>query len=173
MAHVLPHAHPHPTAALAAHPAYARSRHQRSRTPHPPPHRCDPPHPPPPPPPPHPPQISPWRCARTPGRSPVTFLPHPKLRPRRRSRHRQHTSHSHLARAVGFSHASGRPVRRRGLVEAINNTPRIRINSLSDATGCEVRAWTTRRLRVDLAPPPRRDTARDVRESASTVERYA
>jgi hypothetical protein len=43
---------------------------------------------------------------------------------------------------VGFSRASGRRVRRRGLVEAIGNTPLIRINSLSDATGCEVRAWT-------------------------------
>jgi cysteine synthase len=28
--------------------------------------------------------------------------------------------------------------RRRGLVEAVGNTPLIRINSLSDATGCEV-----------------------------------
>ena len=42
---------------------------------------------------------------------------------------------------VGFSRASGRRARRRGLVEAIGNTPLIRINSLSDATGCEVRAW--------------------------------
>ncbi|XP_023156539.2 cysteine synthase 2 isoform X1 [Zea mays] len=39
---------------------------------------------------------------------------------------------------VGFSRASGRRVRRRGLVEAIGNTPLIRINSLSDATGCEI-----------------------------------
>ncbi|KAL5210531.1 hypothetical protein ABZP36_006154 [Zizania latifolia] len=31
-----------------------------------------------------------------------------------------------------------RPTRRRGLVEAIGNTPLIRINSLSDATGCEI-----------------------------------
>ncbi|XP_062216388.1 cysteine synthase 2 [Phragmites australis] len=34
--------------------------------------------------------------------------------------------------------ASGRRARRRGLVEAIGNTPLIRINSLSDATGCEI-----------------------------------
>ncbi|EER95270.1 hypothetical protein BDA96_01G485800 [Sorghum bicolor] len=39
---------------------------------------------------------------------------------------------------VGFSRASGRRARRRGLVEAIGNTPLIRINSLSDATGCEI-----------------------------------
>jgi len=42
---------------------------------------------------------------------------------------------------VGFSRARNRRARRRGLVEAIGNTPLIRINSLSDATGCEVRAW--------------------------------
>ncbi|KAK3147982.1 hypothetical protein QOZ80_3BG0289150 [Eleusine coracana subsp. coracana] len=36
------------------------------------------------------------------------------------------------------SRASGRRTRRRGLVEAIGNTPLIRINSLSDATGCEI-----------------------------------
>jgi cysteine synthase A len=33
---------------------------------------------------------------------------------------------------------NGRRTRRKGLVEAIGNTPLIRINSLSDATGCEV-----------------------------------
>ncbi|TVU47927.1 hypothetical protein EJB05_07544 [Eragrostis curvula] len=36
------------------------------------------------------------------------------------------------------SGASHRRTRRRGLVEAIGNTPLIRINSLSDATGCEI-----------------------------------
>lgn len=36
------------------------------------------------------------------------------------------------------SRSSGRRTRRKGLVEAIGNTPLIRINSLSDATGCEV-----------------------------------
>ncbi|KAL6867383.1 hypothetical protein ACP4OV_015407 [Aristida adscensionis] len=41
-------------------------------------------------------------------------------------------------RATGSSRASGRRARRRGLVEAIGNTPLIRINSLSDATGCEI-----------------------------------
>ncbi|XP_051182534.1 cysteine synthase 2 [Lolium perenne] len=33
---------------------------------------------------------------------------------------------------------NGRRTRRKGLVEAIGNTPLIRINSLSDATGCEI-----------------------------------
>jgi hypothetical protein len=33
---------------------------------------------------------------------------------------------------------TNREKRRRGLVEAMGNTPLIRINSLSDATGCEV-----------------------------------
>jgi hypothetical protein len=42
------------------------------------------------------------------------------------------------ARTARASRASGRRTRRRGLVEAIGNTPLIRINSLSDATGCEV-----------------------------------
>ncbi|CAN6301773.1 unnamed protein product [Urochloa humidicola] len=36
------------------------------------------------------------------------------------------------------SRAGGRRTRRKGLVEAIGNTPLIRINSLSDATGCEI-----------------------------------
>uniref|UniRef100_A0A0D9Z3Y8 cysteine synthase n=1 Tax=Oryza glumipatula TaxID=40148 RepID=A0A0D9Z3Y8_9ORYZ len=36
------------------------------------------------------------------------------------------------------SRSSGRRTRRKGLVEAIGNTPLIRINSLSDATGCEI-----------------------------------
>uniref|UniRef100_A0A0D9VR92 cysteine synthase n=1 Tax=Leersia perrieri TaxID=77586 RepID=A0A0D9VR92_9ORYZ len=36
------------------------------------------------------------------------------------------------------SRSSHRRTRRRGLVEAIGNTPLIRINSLSDATGCEI-----------------------------------
>ncbi|CAD6210204.1 unnamed protein product [Miscanthus lutarioriparius] len=39
---------------------------------------------------------------------------------------------------VRFSRARNRRARRRGLVEAIGNTPLIRINSLSDATGCEI-----------------------------------
>ncbi|KAG2553785.1 hypothetical protein PVAP13_9KG621800 [Panicum virgatum] len=42
------------------------------------------------------------------------------------------------ARKARTSCASGRRTRRRGLVEAIGNTPLIRINSLSDATGCEI-----------------------------------
>ncbi|XP_025793277.1 cysteine synthase 2 isoform X3 [Panicum hallii] len=42
------------------------------------------------------------------------------------------------ARTARPSCASGRRTRRRGLVEAIGNTPLIRINSLSDATGCEI-----------------------------------
>ncbi|KAL6649487.1 hypothetical protein ACP70R_013711 [Stipagrostis hirtigluma subsp. patula] len=42
------------------------------------------------------------------------------------------------ARTTRSSNASGRRARRRGLVEAIGNTPLIRINSLSDATGCEI-----------------------------------
>ncbi|KAF8673758.1 hypothetical protein HU200_048512 [Digitaria exilis] len=42
------------------------------------------------------------------------------------------------APTVRSSCASGRRTRRRGLVEAIGNTPLIRINSLSDATGCEI-----------------------------------
>ena len=45
------------------------------------------------------------------------------------------------ARKARTSCASGRRTRRRGLVEAIGNTPLIRINSLSDATGCEVGMW--------------------------------
>jgi hypothetical protein len=45
------------------------------------------------------------------------------------------------ARTARPSCASGRRTRRRGLVEAIGNTPLIRINSLSDATGCEVGMW--------------------------------
>ncbi|XP_006651169.1 cysteine synthase 2 [Oryza brachyantha] len=36
------------------------------------------------------------------------------------------------------SRSSGRRARRKGLLEAIGNTPLIRINSLSDATGCEI-----------------------------------
>jgi cysteine synthase A len=36
---------------------------------------------------------------------------------------------------------NGQRTRRKGLVEAIGNTPLVRINSLSDATGCEVHAW--------------------------------
>ncbi|CAN6313593.1 unnamed protein product [Urochloa humidicola] len=36
------------------------------------------------------------------------------------------------------SRSGGRRTRRKGLVEAIGNTPLIRINSLSDATGCEI-----------------------------------
>ncbi|KAG2542497.1 hypothetical protein PVAP13_9NG641500 [Panicum virgatum] len=42
------------------------------------------------------------------------------------------------ARTARPSCASGRRTRRRGLVEAIGNTPLVRINSLSDATGCEI-----------------------------------
>jgi hypothetical protein len=49
-------------------------------------------------------------------------------------------------------------------VKAIGNTPLIRINSLSDVTGCEVRAGTRRPLRVVLAPPPR-----DTRSQCSGV----
>jgi len=45
------------------------------------------------------------------------------------------------ARKARTSCASGRRTRRRGLVEAIGNTPLVRINSLSDATGCEVGMW--------------------------------
>ena len=45
------------------------------------------------------------------------------------------------ARTARPSCASGRRTRRRGLVEAIGNTPLIRINSLSDATGCELGMW--------------------------------
>ena len=45
------------------------------------------------------------------------------------------------ARTARPSCASGRRTRRRGLVEAIGNTPLVRINSLSDATGCEVGMW--------------------------------
>uniref|UniRef100_A0A453ILV1 cysteine synthase n=1 Tax=Aegilops tauschii subsp. strangulata TaxID=200361 RepID=A0A453ILV1_AEGTS len=39
------------------------------------------------------------------------------------------------ARTTG---ADDRRTRRKGLVEAVGNTPLIRINSLSDATGCEI-----------------------------------
>ncbi|CAL4913276.1 unnamed protein product [Urochloa decumbens] len=41
-------------------------------------------------------------------------------------------------RTARSSRAGGRRTRRKGLVEAIGNTPLIRINSLSDATGCEI-----------------------------------
>ncbi|WVZ56001.1 hypothetical protein U9M48_006591 [Paspalum notatum var. saurae] len=41
-------------------------------------------------------------------------------------------------RTARSSRASGRRARRKGLLEAIGNTPLIRINSLSDATGCEI-----------------------------------
>ncbi|KAF0910904.1 hypothetical protein E2562_004855 [Oryza meyeriana var. granulata] len=41
-------------------------------------------------------------------------------------------------RPTRTSGSSCRRTRRRGLVEAIGNTPLIRINSLSDATGCEI-----------------------------------
>jgi hypothetical protein len=72
--------------ASAAAPQPLLQRHQRPRTPSSPPPRIrhsapettGPP---------HPPRISPWRRTRTPGRSPITFLPHLELRPRRRSRH--------------------------------------------------------------------------------------
>jgi hypothetical protein len=54
-----------------------------------------------------------------------------------------HRSGSKLpwSRLAKPSRATGRRTRRRGLVETIGNTPLIRINSLSDATGCEVYAW--------------------------------
>src|SRR5688500_12630158 len=132
MAHVLPRAHPHPAAAINARgPLTLLPTVAICQTTAPPP--------PPPPPPPRPrPPTPPRPPARPPAPTPPPSLPPPAPRPRRRSRHRQHTSPSHLARAVGFSRASGRRVRRRCLVEAIGNTPLIRINSLSDATGCEV-----------------------------------
>ncbi|CAL4938262.1 unnamed protein product [Urochloa decumbens] len=41
-------------------------------------------------------------------------------------------------RTARSSRVSGRRTRRKGLVEAIGSTPLIRINSLSDATGCEI-----------------------------------